>query len=75
MKLEYTLQAQEILDIARETAIEMKHSFIGTEHLLYALITYPSGTAYRVLSENDVDKKVVKEYLGKISEFGKGRRL
>ena len=43
MKLEYTLQAQEILDIARETAIEMKHSFIGTEHLLYALITYPSG--------------------------------
>ncbi|MBR1816564.1 MAG: ATP-dependent Clp protease ATP-binding subunit [Lachnospiraceae bacterium] len=73
MKLEYTLQAQEILDIARETAIEMKHSFIGTEHLLYALITYPSGTAYRVLSENDVDKKVVKEYLSKISEFGKGR--
>ncbi|MBQ9608308.1 MAG: ATP-dependent Clp protease ATP-binding subunit, partial [Lachnospiraceae bacterium] len=73
MKLEYTLQAQEILDIARETAIEMKHSFIGTEHLLYALITYPSGTAYRVLSENDANKKVVKEYLGKISEFGKGK--
>ena len=73
MKLEYTLQAQEILDIAQETALSLKHSFIGSEHLLYALITYPSGTAYKVLTENDADKKVVKEYLNRIKEFSKGR--
>ena len=33
MKLEYTLQAKEVLDVAFETAESMKHSYIGTEHL------------------------------------------
>ena len=73
MKTGYTLQAQEVLDVAAETAGNMKHKFIGTEHLLYALITYPSGTAYKVLAENGADEKVVKEYLNKIKEFGKGK--
>ena len=73
MKTGYTLQAQEVLDVAAETAGNMKHKFIGTEHLLYALITYPSGTAYKVLAENGADEKTVKEYLNKIKEFGKGK--
>ena len=49
MKLEYTLQAQEVLDVALEYAKNHKHSFIGTEHLLYALIAYPAGTAWKIL--------------------------
>lgn len=73
MKLGYTLQAQEVLDVAAETAGSMKHRFIGTEHLLFALITYPSGTAYKVLTENGADVKVVKEYLNKIKDFGQGK--
>ncbi len=73
MKLGYTLQAQEVMDVAAETAGSMKHKFIGSEHLLYALITYPSGTAYKVLSENGADEKVVKEYLNRIKDFGQGR--
>ncbi|MBQ9234135.1 MAG: ATP-dependent Clp protease ATP-binding subunit, partial [Lachnospiraceae bacterium] len=73
MKLGYTLQAQEVLDVAAETAGSMKHKFIGTEHLLYALITYPSGTAYKVLAENGADAKIVKEYLNRIKDFGQGK--
>ncbi|MGN0435412.1 MAG: ATP-dependent Clp protease ATP-binding subunit [Wujia sp.] len=73
MKLEYTQQAADVLDVAIETAANMKHSFVGTEHLLYALITYPSGTANRVLVENGVDKTVVREYLVKSQEFNKGK--
>lgn len=65
MKLEYTIQAQEVIDVAMETAHSMKHSFIGTEHLLYALITYPAGSAWKILSENGADSGIVREYLAK----------
>ena len=70
MKLEYTLQAQEVLDVALEYAKNHKHSFIGTEHLLYALIAYPAGTAWKILAENGADETVVKEYLGRSQEAG-----
>ena len=63
MKLEYTLQAKEVLDVAFETAESMKHSYIGTEHLLYALITYPAGSAWKILNENGAKPEVVREYL------------
>ena len=70
MKLEYTLQAREVLDVALEYAQNNKHSFIGTEHLLYALIAYPAGTAWKILAENGADETVVKEYLGRSQEIG-----
>lgn len=73
MKLEYTVQAQEVIDVAMETAHSMKHSFVGTEHLLYALITYPAGSAWKILSENGADAGVVREYLTKSQEFGNTR--
>lgn len=68
MKLEYTPQAHDVLDVALETAKEMKHSFVGTEHLLYALINYPSGLANKVLLENEADEKLVREFLVKNQE-------
>ncbi len=70
MKLEYTLQAGEVLDVALEYAQNNKHSFIGTEHLLYALIAYPAGTAWKILAENGADETIVKEYLGRSQEIG-----
>ncbi|MGN0152758.1 MAG: ATP-dependent Clp protease ATP-binding subunit [Wujia sp.] len=69
MKLEYTLQAREALDVALEYAKRNKHSYIGTEHLLYALIAYPAGTAWKILAENGADETVVKEYLGRSQEI------
>lgn len=70
MKLEYTIQAQTVIDTAIDTARSMKHSFVGTEHLLYALVTCSSGSAWRILSENGADADVVREYLEKSQEFG-----
>ena len=69
MKLELTLQAKEVLDVAYETAENMKHSYIGTEHLLYALITYPSGVAWKILQENGAKPEVVREYLSRSQEI------
>ena len=68
LKLEYTLQACETLDVAVETAISMKHSHVGTEHLLYALITYPAGAAWKILAENGVSGVAVKKFLASNQE-------
>lgn len=71
MKLEYTVQAKEVLDEAIETARSMKHSFVGTEHLLYALIKCPGGTAWKILNENGAKAEAVREYLGRSQEISK----
>lgn len=63
MKLSFTAQAQEVIDVMIETAVTMKHSFIGTEHLLYALITCPVGSANKVLIENGANQDTVRKYL------------
>lgn len=63
MKLSYTAQAQEVIDVMVETAVDMKHGFIGTEHLLYALIACPAGSANKVLIENGANRDMVKKYL------------
>ena len=75
MKLEYTLQAKEILDVAIETAISMKHSYVGTEHLLYAMASYPVGAAWKILSENGADETVIRKYLTLSQELVKRNRI
>ncbi len=71
MKLSYTSQAQEVIDAMHETAVNMKHSFIGTEHLLYALIICHVGSANKVLVENGVKPEIVKKYLSTSQELSK----
>ncbi len=71
MKLEYTVQAREVLDEAIETARSMKHSFVGTEHLLYALIKCPGGTAWKILNENGAKAEAVREYLVRSQDVSK----
>lgn len=69
MKLEYTLQAEDVLAIALETAAKMKHGYIGTEHLLYALASYPAGSACKILEENGVKTDKIREYLANSIEI------
>ena len=49
MKMEYTAQAKDVLDEAIQTAKSMKHNFVGTEHLLYALVKYQASSASMIL--------------------------
>ncbi len=73
MKLEYTEQAKEVLDIAEETAKAMKHSYVGTEHLLFAMIESNNGTAWKVLTKNGVDINTVRSYLKASQQISKSK--
>lgn len=63
MRLEYTEQAQEVLAVMEDTAIRAKYNYAGTEHLLYALLSCPFVTAWKILAENGADESYVKKYL------------
>ena len=57
----FTDSARRVLVVAQEEARRPDHSFIGTEHILLALIHTESGTASQVLTELDVSLQAVRE--------------
>ena len=65
MEIDLNLFSQRSLHIfqsALKFVSHMKHGFIGSEHLLWAL-SQDAGTAGRVLRRNGMDPDLIKEYL------------
>jgi hypothetical protein len=51
----YTPRAMKALDLARKEARALKHTYVGTEHILLGLIREGDGFAARVLRQMNVD--------------------
>ncbi|MDE7325370.1 MAG: ATP-dependent Clp protease ATP-binding subunit [Lachnospiraceae bacterium] len=60
MKEKFTENARQAIRLATETAYDMGHNYIGTEHLLIGL-TKANGVAGRVLDEFEVDEEKLVE--------------
>ena len=54
MNTTFTSQAQTAISLARKTAVDCHHAYIGTEHLLIGLLKEESGTAAQILREFQV---------------------
>ena len=50
----FTKRAEKALEFANEIAIDLGHNYIGTEHLLYGLVTEGNGVACKVLENQGV---------------------
>ena len=65
----FTEDAKRTLTLAQEEAARSHHSYIGTEHLLLALLRVEKGIANRVLTDLGVDigtvREVIKSVLGR----------
>ena len=59
MRLSYTKQADEAIRAAGRTAREMKHPYIGSEHLLLGLRREYSGVAGQILAKNGVEEEKI----------------
>ena len=57
----YTSVAKRVLEYAIEEARAMKHSYVGTEHLLLGLLREDSGMAAKVLSSLGVNAEMVRQ--------------
>ena len=69
----FTEKAERAISIAQESALELGHDYVGTEHLLLGLVKEPTGVAARVLQSQGVTADNV---LNKIEELiGRGQNV
>jgi ATP-dependent Clp protease ATP-binding subunit ClpC len=66
----YSDRARQVMQLANEEAIRLNHEYIGTEHLLLALIKEGSGSAAKVLRNLNVDLARVRREVEKIIQRG-----
>ena len=69
----FTQRARRVLSLAAQEAERMRHSYIGTEHLLLGLIEEEGGVAGRVLRDLGLEVDRVKEVVERLSEGGQYR--
>ena len=65
-----TERAQRVLSLAQEEAEKMRHSHIGTEHLLLGLIRERGGLAGRVLRELGLEANRIQKMVESLSKMG-----
>ncbi len=69
MQDKFTEQARAALQVATETAYELSHNYVGTEHLLIGLLGV-DGVAGQVLEENGVDGGRILEMVNRLIASG-----
>ncbi|MBD3368165.1 MAG: AAA domain-containing protein [Candidatus Eisenbacteria bacterium] len=69
---QWTPRAKTVLELAREEARILHHQYIGTEHLLLALIREGEGVAAKVLRDLDVDLRTAREMVMRVLGGGTG---
>jgi ATP-dependent Clp protease ATP-binding subunit ClpC len=69
----FTQRARRVLSLAHQEAERMRHSYIGTEHLLLGLIREEGGVAGRVLRELGLEAERVQEIIERLTGPGQYR--
>ena len=76
MDTTFTSQAQTAISLARKTAVDCHHAYIGTEHLLIGLLREENGTAAQILREFQVVEDKLLRLIDRLidpSQDGKSR--
>ncbi|MBE6552752.1 MAG: ATP-dependent Clp protease ATP-binding subunit [Ruminococcaceae bacterium] len=66
----FTQKAQNVLNLSLRIAAEMGHTYIGSEHLLLALLAEESGVASHYLRERGADPEKIKNAIAEVSGIG-----
>lgn len=59
MVYKFTARARKAIDLAGEIAMDLGHSYIGTEHILYGLAKEGSGVASKVLENQAINAQKI----------------
>ncbi len=63
----FTQRARRVLSLAQSAAEEFKHNYIGTEHMLLALMREETGIGARVLRDLGMEQKRVEELVEELT--------
>jgi hypothetical protein len=67
----FTPRAKQTLELASQEALSLGHSYVGTEHILLALIRDHEGVAVRILLDFDADLPTIRDTV--IERLASGR--
>ena len=73
MVYKFTARAKKAIDLANEIAMELGHSYIGTEHILYGLVKEGNGVASKVLENQAINADKIKNEI--IELIGKEEKI
>jgi ATP-dependent Clp protease ATP-binding subunit ClpC len=59
----FSQNLQRVLNRSRDIADGLNTSYIGSEHIVYAMLTYPDCTAFKILSSCKVSEEGYRRYL------------
>ena len=59
MKKNFSKKLQAILNLAKEEAIRLGHSYVGSEHLLIGLLKIKAGISFKIFELYDVNVKAI----------------
>ena len=62
----FTQKAQSALEKAQQSAMELGHNYIGSEHLILGLIKEEDSVASKVLRENGVTAEAVTDKISRL---------
>ena len=71
MEYKFTKSAENAIQYANDIAIEFKHNYIGTEHLLYGLVKENTGIANKVLENQNITEDNVLAKIESLIGIGK----
>ncbi len=66
----FTERVRKVLTLAHQEAVELKHNYIGTEHLLLGLVREGEGVAAKVLTNLGVELNKVRDTVVAIIGYG-----
>jgi ATP-dependent Clp protease ATP-binding subunit ClpC len=59
-QIPFTPRAKKVLELALREAVTLGHNYIGTEHVLLAIVRVEDGIAHRILLELGIDAETVR---------------
>ena len=74
MSVKFTEKAEQVLLAAGEEAKKRRHGYVGTEHILYALLSQGENIAVQAIMRLDVDPETVRLKAKQALERIKGRK-
>jgi hypothetical protein len=72
-QIPFTPRAKKVLELALREALSLGHDYIGTEHILLALVRENEGVAARIMLDFDVDSEKVRHAVVRMLSGPAGR--
>ena len=73
MVYKFTNSSKRVIEISNKIAMEFGHKYVGTEHILYGLTKEGTGIANKVLENQNIVEKLVKEQIESLT--GKSEKV